>query len=246
MSAPSDRDQYSTLEVASDADVLRQGKYPEVYGYYGPVKTDQPAGLGQQDARSFSVTTHSQLPPTAQSYTTYPEVVDNSGVAAAGSSKGAKICGLRRKYFWIALGVAILVIIGVVVGAVVGSMSSHASTSSDHGNDGNGGNAGQDNTNNGTGTGTTKLTLYNNTQLASANFTDAYGNENYLLVYQLSDASLSLSAFNSSKNKWVVSTIVNGSEGIKLGSSLALSTFWQGTNRKLVILMWSVCDRVPL
>ncbi|KAI0452243.1 hypothetical protein F5B21DRAFT_484006 [Xylaria acuta] len=234
MSTPSDRDQYSTLEVASDADGLRQGKYPEVvppsipeaYGYYEPPKTDQPAVFAQQNAKSFPVAGYSQLAPTEQAYSTYPEVVDGNGAAGAGGSKGAKICGLRRRYFWIALGVAILVIIGVIVGAVVGSMSGHASTSSSH--DGNDENDAPENSDNGTGP--AKLTLYNNTRLASANFTDAYGNDNFLLVYQLSDASISLSAFNSSNNKWIASIIVNGTEGIKLGSSLALDTFWQGAN----------------
>ncbi|RYC64387.1 hypothetical protein CHU98_g1824 [Xylaria longipes] len=234
MSAPSDRDQYSTLEVASDADV--HGRYPEVvppsipeayYGHYGPPKTDRPAELAQQNAKPVPVTGYSQLEPAEQAYSTYPEVADNSGVAGAGGSKGAKICGLRRRYFWIALAVAILVVIAIIVGAVVGSMSSpplHASTSSsDDKNDG------PANTNDGTTP--AKLTLYNNTRLASANFTDAYGNDNFLLVYQLSDASISLSTFNSSNNKWVVSTVANGTaEGIKLGSSLALDTFWQGSN----------------
>ncbi|KAI0490930.1 hypothetical protein F4859DRAFT_28364 [Xylaria cf. heliscus] len=233
MSAPSDRDQYSTLEVASDADVLRQGRYPEVvppsipeaYGYYGPQKTDQAAVLAEQNGKLLPVAGYAQVAP--QAYPTYPEVVENSGAAGEDGSKGAKICGLRRRYFWIALAVATLVVIGVVVGAVVGSMKSNASTSSKSGN-GSSGSDGQGDANNSTGP--AKLTLYNNTRLASANFTDAYGYDNFLIVYQLSDASISLSAFNSSTNKWIASTVVNGTEGIKLGSSLALDTFWQGTN----------------
>ncbi|KAI1754612.1 hypothetical protein F4782DRAFT_38324 [Xylaria castorea] len=250
MSAPSDRDQYSTLEVASDADVLRSGKYPEVvppsgpevYGYYGPPKTDHQGHQDhqapevaqyQQDAKYLPATAYSHVAPTEQAYSTYPEVVDDGGAGRAHGSKGATICGLRRRYFWIALGVAILVVIGVVVGAVVGSMSHHntslssspSSNSGNNGNSGNSGNNGQGNTNNSTGP--AKLTLYNNTQLASANFTDASGNANFLLTYQLSDGSIGLSAFNSQNNKWVASTIINGTQGIKLGTSLALNTIWQ-------------------
>ncbi|KAJ2975206.1 hypothetical protein NUW58_g8422 [Xylaria curta] len=227
MSAPADRDQYSTLEVASDADVLRQGKYPEVvppsipeaYGYYGPPKTEQNAQL----LSGATPQQTQQIPATPQTYSTYPEVATDGanqrGAASAGDSKGATICGLRRRYFWIALVVAILVIIGVIVGAVVGSMKRNAGSSSDDN---------PENVNNGTDP--AKLTLYENTRLASANFTDTYGNDNFLLVYQLSDASISLSAFNSSNNKWVVSTVINGTEGIKRGTSLALNTFWRGSD----------------
>ncbi|KAI1126065.1 hypothetical protein F5Y10DRAFT_245786 [Nemania abortiva] len=236
MSAPSDRDQYSTLEVAADADVVRQGKYPEVvppsipetYGYYAPSKAEQTAQAAQNAQIPPSTAAQSHLPPTAHSYATYPEVVDAN--AAAGGTKKA-ICGIRPRYFWIALGAAVLVVIGVVVGAVVGSMkhgatNSASTPSADEG--------GQTSGNNGTGstgtTGSAKLTLYNDTRLASANFTDAYGNDNFLLIYQLSDASICMSAFNSSTNEWVASTVVNGTEGIKLGTSLAIDTFWQGTN----------------
>ncbi|KAI0119907.1 hypothetical protein GGR51DRAFT_553942 [Nemania sp. FL0031] len=244
MSALSDRDQYSTLEVATDADVIRQGKYPEVvasatpgtYGYYAPPKVEQSA-LNTQNAQIIpAAATQPHLPSTAHSYSTYPEVANANGYPQpATGADGTKICGIRRRYFWIALGVAVLVVIGVVVGAVVGSMKngttdSASSPSADQG-------GGDTSSNNGTGstgdngsTGSSKLTLYEDTQLASANFTDAYGNDNFLLVYQLSDASICMSAFNSSQNSWVVSTVINGTEGIKLGSSLALNTFWQGTN----------------
>ncbi|KAJ8107472.1 hypothetical protein ONZ43_g6723 [Nemania bipapillata] len=247
MSALTDKDQYSTLEVATDADVIRQGRYPEVvapsvpetYGYYAPAKAEQAVQNPQNAQLPLPLAipaTQPQLPSTAQSYSTYPEVVDaNPNANAAAGADGPRICGVRRKYFWIGLVVAVLVVVGVVVGAVVGSMkhgttSSSSSPSADQGDqnpnsDSSGGNSSGNNS-----TGSTKLALYEDTQLASANFTDAYGNDNFLLVYQLSDASICMSAFNSSNNKWVVSTIVNGTDGIKLGASLAIDTFWQGTN----------------
>ncbi|KAI1735095.1 hypothetical protein F4680DRAFT_316208 [Xylaria scruposa] len=243
MSAPSDREQYSTLEVAGDVDVLRSGKYPEVvppsapevYGYYGPPKTDRQdyqapeLAQHQQDIKLLPVTAYSNIAPTEQTYSTYPEVVDG-GAGRAQGSKGATIFGVRRRYFWIGLVVAILIVIGVVVGAVVGSMShtsSHSSSPSSSNGSGTNGTSGG-NPNNSTEP--AKLTLYNNTQLASANFTDASGNNNYLIVYQLSDASIGLSAFNSQNNKWVASTVINGTQGIKLGTTLALNTFYQYPN----------------
>ncbi|KAI0532670.1 hypothetical protein GGR58DRAFT_159693 [Xylaria digitata] len=247
MAAPSEREQYSTLEVATDADVMRQGKYPEVvppsipeaYGYYGPPKPEHTTPQPQSVQLSASPAT-AHVPPTAHSYSTYPEVVgDGADTAGADGSKGARICGIPRKFFWLAVVVAILIIIGVIVGAVVGTMS--------HGNDATTENNGAGNVNDngdsegggdGDDTGSAKLTLFNDTRLATANFTDAYGNDNYLLVYQLSDASLRMSAFNSSNNKWVVSDVINGTEGVKLGSSLALDIFWQGTNSPDVSLYY--------
>ncbi|KAI1423034.1 hypothetical protein F5Y12DRAFT_759853, partial [Xylaria sp. FL1777] len=229
MSVPSGTENYSTLEVATDADVLRQGKYPEVvppsipeaYGYYEPPKPGQAAQQPEQAKLLYSGA-QGALPPTAQSYSTYPEVVDEgTNGAGGGGEKVSKICGLPRKYFWLALGAAIiLAIVAIVVGAVVGTMKNHAAVSSPAGD-------GQENT--GNSTGSTKTELFEDTRLASANFTDAYGNDNFLLVYQLSDASIRLSAFNSSSNAWVASTVINGTNGVKLGTSLAIDTFWEGS-----------------
>lgn len=236
MSDPSDnRDQYSTLEVVTDADLLKHGKYPEVvpssqpvaYGYYEPAK-GAPAAGAMAAAPGVKSITPSQAAPTANTYSTDPEVIINNN-ANGGDSKTAKICGLPRKWFWVALAAAVLVVIAVVVGAVVGSMGGSGSKKTADNNNSGGdaeGNGSSDNSD-----GPAKLTLFEDTRLASANFTDAYGNDNFLLAYQMSDASICMSAFNSSSSKWVVSTIINGTgNGIKLGTSLALSTFWEGDN----------------
>ncbi|GAP84107.1 putative fungal fucose-specific lectin protein [Rosellinia necatrix] len=250
MSVPFGREQFSTLEVATDADVLRQGKYPEVvppsepevYGYYVPVKDVANAPNAQLPPHGAAGITGaavaSQIPAPAHSYSTYPEVADGNANPQPDGPKGAKICGIPRKYFWIAIGAAVLIIVAVVVGAVVGSRnSSSAETAADNNGDGSGSGSGSGNQSGNGGTSnstepttTTTLALFAETRLASANFTDAQGNDNFLVTYQMNDASICMSAFNSSTNKWVVSTIVNGTEGIKLGTSLAFSTFWQGSN----------------
>ncbi|RWA03186.1 hypothetical protein EKO27_g11919 [Xylaria grammica] len=243
MAAPSDRDQYSTLEVATNADVMREGKYPEVvshsvpdaYGYYGPPKLDQTTPQSQ-NAHIAPSPASAYIPQTAHSYSTYPEVVGTGAAAAAAGagagadgSKGAKICGIPRKFFWLAVVAAILVIVGVVVGAVVGTMS-NGDTAASENNDAEGNTGDEGGTTSNDTSSSTKLTLFNETRLASANFTDAYGNDNFLLVYQLSDASIRMSAYNSSNDKWIVSDVINGTNGVKLGCSLAIDTFFQGTN----------------
>ncbi|KAI1117214.1 hypothetical protein F5Y14DRAFT_403563 [Nemania sp. NC0429] len=247
MGVPYGGDNYSTLEVAPD--ILRHGDYPEVvppsapeaHGYYSPK-------LEQTAYPSPSTTLI-----TANPYPTDPEVAYNNNAGADGS-KGAKICGIQRKYFWFALAGAVLIIIGVVVGAVVGSTRHNSGTAAPSGaqdaNNGSGSGSGSGNNNtdnnnnddNNNDAGPPKLTLYEDTRLASANFTDAFGHDNFLLVYQLSDASICMSAFNSSNKEWVVSTVVNGTEGIKLGASLALNTFWQGSNSPDISLYYQGND----
>ncbi|KAK5627181.1 hypothetical protein RRF57_002896 [Xylaria bambusicola] len=240
MTAPSEREQYSTLEVATEGDLLRQGNGLEVvphstlepYGYYDPTKPGHAATQPEND-KLFPIAIPTSVPLTSPAYSSYPEVAEGAkavGVdASAGGSKGRKICGLPRKWFWLAVAGAILVIIAVVVGAVVGTMSSSrketsSSPSQDGKQDGNG-NAGQGNTGSG------MARVYKQSRLASANFTDAYGYENYLVMYQLRDATIRMSAFNTSTNKWVASNIINGTTNPVLrGSSLAIDTFWQGTN----------------
>ncbi|KAI0810519.1 hypothetical protein GGR55DRAFT_112050 [Xylaria sp. FL0064] len=246
MSVPSQTEHYSTLEVATDADVLRQGRYPEVatnaelregqypevvppsepepYGYYDPPKPEQTTR--PENDKLLPVTAQVPVPSTAHPYSTYPEVVEGgANGAGVGGSKGARILGLPRKWFWVALVAAVLIIVGVVVGAVVGTMKKSTAVSSTG--------DGEANTSDGAGSGGSggsgTTSLYENTRLASANFTDAYGNDNYLVVYQLNEGSIRLSAFNSSGTEWVVSTVINGTKGVKLGTSLALDTFWQGT-----------------
>lgn len=266
MSDPSEhRDQYSTLEVVTDADLLKYGKYPEVvpssepeaYGYYEPVKGAPVAGVIPAAAAAPGVKSiaPSQVPPTAHTYSTYPEVIDNNargiggegGVGGGDGSKTAKICGLPRKMFWVALAAAVVVIIAIIVGSVVGTMGGSDMKSTGKNSNNNSSGSGSSSGNSGNSDDPTKLTLFEDTKLTSANFTDAYGNDNYLLAYQMSDASICMSAFNSSSNKWVVSTIVNGTtNGIKLGTSLALSTFWEGDNVSYLHLCSSLTRREVL
>ncbi|KAI1312889.1 hypothetical protein F5Y03DRAFT_203364 [Xylaria venustula] len=250
MSTPSQTDHYSTLEVATDADVLRQGRYPEVatdadvrhgqypevvppsipeaYGYYDPPKPEGTVRQPEND-KLLPLAAQVPVPSTAQSYASYPEVVDGTNTAGAGGSKGRRICGLPAKWFWVTVVAAtIAVIIAAVVGGVVGSMKDHTAASST----GDGANSSPDGGDSGSSSnsssGAAKATLYNNTQLASAVFVDTYNTTNLLVVYQLSDGSIRLSAFNSSNTEWVVTTIINGTDGVKLGTSLAIDTFWEG------------------
>lgn len=52
------------------------------------------------------------------------------GRAGEGPAKGAKVCGLKRRTFWIVLGVAIVVVLAAIGGGVGGGLSSRNSSSS--------------------------------------------------------------------------------------------------------------------
>ncbi|KAJ3573599.1 hypothetical protein NPX13_g4637 [Xylaria arbuscula] len=236
MAAPSEREQYSTLEVATDSHLLNQGNglevvppsIPEAYGYYDPVKHGHVATQPEND-KLLPATVQTSIAPSTPAYSTYPEVAEQGakeagvGAAAAGAgaggSKGAKICGLPRKWFWLRHSSALSC--GSKDKTSQPSESTGGSGSDADGN----GNAGQGSSGSG------KAGVYEQSRLASANFTDAYGYDNYLVVYQLKDATLRLSAFNSSNNEWIGSNIINGTNNaILLGTALAMDTFYQGSS----------------
>ncbi|RYP35506.1 hypothetical protein DL767_003760 [Monosporascus sp. MG133] len=134
-----------------------------------------------------------------------------------------RICGLRKKTFWIVLGAGVLIIAAVVVGVVAGVLAPKS---------------GSEGSTEGT---TSSTTLYDNTRLASANFTDEQGNDNYLVVYQLANRALYLSAWNSSHREWIVSPIIDGTTDVSLddvqaGTGLGLDVYWHNSSRRDVHL----------
>ncbi|RYO97847.1 hypothetical protein DL764_007244 [Monosporascus ibericus] len=142
-----------------------------------------------------------------------------------------RICGLRKKTFWIVLGAGVLIIVAVVVGVVAGVLAPKS------------GSDGSDESEDSTEATTSNTTLYNNTRLASANFTDEQGNSNYLVVYQLASRAVYLSAWNSSHREWIVSPIIDGTTDVSLddvqaGTGLGLDVYWHGGSARDVHLYW--------
>ncbi|RYP66583.1 hypothetical protein DL769_005990 [Monosporascus sp. CRB-8-3] len=142
-----------------------------------------------------------------------------------------RVCGLRKKTFRIVLGTGVLIVIAVVVGVVAGVLAPKS------------GSAPSDESEGSTEPTTSNTTLYNNTRLASANFTDEQGNDNYLVVYQRANRALYLSAWNSSHKEWIVSPIIDGTTDVSLddvqaGTGLGLDVYWHSASARDVHLYW--------
>ncbi|KAK7430900.1 hypothetical protein QQZ08_002428 [Neonectria magnoliae] len=148
-----------------------------------------------------------------------------------------RICGLRRKTFFIVLGVVLVVAGAVIAGVVVGvtKKGGNSSTPSDS-NDNRSGRPSHDTKDNKTG-------ILPDTNIAATNFTDDYGYSNYIILYQLRNLAIYMSAYNSSEKAWIVSPVVDGSNGVSLdtvrnGTNLAIDVYWHNDTWRDIHLYW--------
>lgn len=228
-----DDNSYSTLEVVD----ISQPQQPPPPGYnYSDLEVDD-SRLPESVVTAPSVVASSNPDldyPEAVYPAGYQEVKAYDGYAgAAGSAEtapmlvggaaagvaGPRILGLRRKTFWILVAVGAVIIIAVVVGVAAGLLIPHGSSNAN------------------------ATILLANTKLASANFTDAQKNDNYIVVYQLQSRAIYLSAYNSSTNKWVVSLVIDNTTKISVDNvqeetGLGLDVYFHDGN---VSLHWSFC-----
>ncbi|KAI1813986.1 hypothetical protein GGS20DRAFT_444458 [Poronia punctata] len=237
---------YSTLEVAGEAAHVRSGQYPEAVR---PADSQYPEAVRPADsqypeavpppARGFYKDTplpaHSPYPAVKVEHPTDP------GNGATDGRKGARICGIRRKPFWILMGVGLIAIIGLAVGLGVG-LRSKSGSADENGKDENG----QDENGNGNGTSPSSSGLHATTRLATANFTDTEGHDTFLVVYQLWDSSIGISTFNTGKNKWIPSIIKNGSAAsFDVPTSLAISAKWDSDGEPPAVNIYYQTDNSP-
>lgn len=106
-----------------------------------------------------------------------------AAAAAAAEAKDPRICGVRRKTFIILATLAALIVVGVVVGVAVGV------TVGNNGSEDDDSQAAEDgDTSPSSSAPPNNVRL--NTRIASTNFTDDAGNNNYVLIYQLNSGAL--------------------------------------------------------
>ncbi|KAI1252752.1 hypothetical protein MGN70_004957 [Eutypa lata] len=220
---------YSTLEV-DDA------RLPET--------VVQPPVAANPDLNNYPEVIH---PPGYQevkpydAYRPYPGADNHDGGGGAtGAAAGSKIWGLKRRTFWILVGAGVVIIIAIIVGVVAGLLAprSGSSTSTDDSDS----STGSDNSSS-----TSETAILSNTKLASANFTDGLDNENYLVVYQVQNRAIYISAYNSSTDKWVVSPIIDGSTSVSLDdvqeeTGLGLDVYYHDSSTRDVHLYWQAPD----
>ncbi|KAH9904328.1 hypothetical protein F4778DRAFT_732154 [Xylariomycetidae sp. FL2044] len=185
--------------------------YPEVIGGGSSYAASTPEAVGYAASSRDYLAYHENKPGAP---------IDGGGHVMSPTER--RICGARPRTFWIALAVAAVVVIGIVAGVVGGVLSNRSSSSATE-NDSAGS---SDSAGNSSASDTAAIGLHANTALASANFTDRFGNENYLVAYQLKDRSVYMSAWNASGTTWVVSPIIANGSDVQEGSSLSLDTFY--------------------
>ncbi|GAW11281.1 hypothetical protein ANO14919_006240 [Xylariales sp. No.14919] len=215
---------YSTLEVNrnhfSEADTSR-------YPYY--------------DAHS-----HANQPPSVLPVEAKP----NDGLHVVGEQystfedtptprRKISVCGLRVRIFWIALSVAIVLVVGAIAGGVAGGLTSRKSNAP--ANDNNNGEPTSGNSSNSSD----PNAILANTRLASTNFTDEFGFDNYLLLYQLNSKAIYLSAFNSSNAEWTVSPIIDGTtetggslDDVIKGTALSIDIYRHSQSSRDTHIYW--------
>ncbi|KAK7397886.1 hypothetical protein QQX98_012737 [Neonectria punicea] len=163
----------------------------------------------------------------------YPVTKDDSGYVQPIDEP--RTCGLRRKTLFIVL-VAILTVVGAIIAGVVVGVTKKRDDNSDDSSGSSGGGSSHDSEDSMTG-------LLANTNIATTNFTDDYGNQNSLVLYQLQNLAIYMSAYNASEEEWIVSPVVDGTNGISLetvrnGTSLAIDVYWHNETRRMVHMYW--------
>ncbi|KAL1647053.1 hypothetical protein SLS58_002823 [Diplodia intermedia] len=170
--------------------------------------------MEQKDHSTLEVDHSAQLPelsisdnlPQVAANNDLPEVrptgdyLDNHGLPGASRTwkRETKICGLRKKTFWLALSIALLAITAVAVGVGVGVGRNHKDT------------RGSDNTNNAT-TGEANRTdptpseagrLASFSRLAAANYTDRQNRDHSQVYYQDANLDLWMADLDTTTKTW--------------------------------------------
>lgn len=239
---------YSTLEHNPS---LQNGQYPEASAYSNLPEVNHAATPPSEYAHYTHSSTGQHLPPAAgQAYKKeadagayamgpgHTEAGDHGRLGAQSGAVGAgahgaerRICGVKRKLFWILLVTAVVIVVAAIGGGVGGALASKSKAGDSAASPSNG-DAGvlQPPT-----PSAAPLALYEGTRLASSNFTDQFGNDNFMVIYQVNNGGLYMSSWNTSVSKWVVSPVADGKtnalklDEIALGTTISLDTYNEKT-----------------
>ncbi|KAF7548013.1 hypothetical protein G7Z17_g7349 [Cylindrodendrum hubeiense] len=221
MASPREKLDYSTLEL--DLNVHGSHRFVENQPQHPPEV-------------NRNATTDLDYPELAHPDMAHPK----PEAAHADTGDKSRICGLRRKIFFAILLAAIIVVAAIVAGVAVAVTKKSNDKSSDDSSSDTSGDSSSKPAGESKGDGTAILT---DTDMAAANFTDEFGYDNYLVVYQLQNLAIYMSAYNSSEDKWIVSPVVDGTNGISLdtvrnGTDLALDVYYHNATWRDVHLYW--------
>lgn len=229
--------QTTAQNTGSDADRSKHFSDLEVDGrkHYSDLETIQPdhstlevaashgrvESLGHSNLQAY----HPGVSDIGQSSGPYPyhpgvnkvsegPILDEKPAGKADKAEKRRICGLRRRNFWIVLALALVIVIAAAVGGGVGGTinksSSRSNSSSVPSNASPTDSGGESNANS-----TTDVDPSNgirtNTNLATVAWRVSDSRYQYRVYYQGEDDSLKESAYDSTDGSWTVSTLVDGS-----------------------------------
>ena len=190
--SPPVMEDYSTLEVDNRAEYQHQApqvahdreNLPEV----AHEQHNLPEVNTQPYPEAYSATYNNGYSPGyAAGYAVKedaPYVAADQPAETAVEAKDPRICGVRRKTFIILVTLAVLIVVGVVVGVAVGVTAGKNGSDDDDDSQ-----AAEDGDSSPSSTGPPNNVRLN-TRIASTNFTDDAGHNNYVLIYQLNSGAL--------------------------------------------------------
>ncbi|KAK0643830.1 hypothetical protein B0T16DRAFT_459931 [Cercophora newfieldiana] len=211
----------------------QQGQGIEVSpGYHNNGHLDDKQTVWTKAEDSYAHPTANDKYAIANAYP--PEVVGEDGEEGKRLPVPAPtICGIRRKVFWIALGVATFVVLAAAIGGGVGGYFANrpkqsASESQSTSNSGS-------STGNPTAPGPSSPTRapVQNLSIAAVRWIDGKNVDHYRVFTQSSSSNqlgILESAWNSDGQAWSISPITDGTDTVKPGTSISASTGFPHTN----------------
>lgn len=212
---------FSTLEVDHEANHQEQLRKEQKSGLY--------PGAAEQGINV--------LPQVGANPEDFPEAIHPSGEDGGRSNTArSRICGMRKRTFWILSAIILLVVIGAAVGGGVGgSLASSDNDTPDAAN---------------ASSTSTAASFLPNTNLAAVNFTQN-SVEHHLVFFQTPSDGIYQSAWNSSEKTWAVSPVnlkdstVSRSELFKTPTPMSASYYACSSNVSPLPVFPRLCKLIP-
>ena len=228
---------YSNLEVAPSSGLIHEhdAGADGYHGYYDPVVREKLA-VAQTDPRSHPIAHQSPIDEkilyTGSYATVPPSGGDSNGQPHELSVPllaSPTICGIRRKIFWVIVGVVAFLVVAAAVGGGVGAHFASKSresqqveevaTTEDNDLTTTPSNPSKTDTNSTTAT---ETTVHQNLTMSAIQWTDSDGIDHYCVYTQpLGQSRILESAWDSRSKKWTVTSITDQSVAIKKGTPIS-------------------------
>ncbi|EKG11338.1 hypothetical protein MPH_11556 [Macrophomina phaseolina MS6] len=143
---------------------------------------------------------------------TLPEPVPSLPLGKPQDGSSIRVCGLKKRTFWILVAAAVLVFVAVAVGAGVGvSQSNHSGSGGSDGNK--------------------SKSFLSTSKLAATNFT-ADGIEYNCVYYQLASGEIYQSVWDSNTTAWKVFAVAADADNILANTPISADLYWRSPDER--------------